>query len=82
MENLNFLKKTLEVLKSEGAKITGAIALIAALTAMTKDMNAQKVVNDRQYNQTGETIKLKQKNVGEDIAKYLYDGGIKRQLQK
>ncbi len=82
MENQNFLKKTVEVLKSKGAQITGALALIAALTAMTKDMNAQKVVNDRQYNQTGETIKLKQENIGEDIAKYLYDGGIKRQLQK
>ena len=27
-------------------------------------------------------IVLKQENIGEDIAKYLYDGGIKRQLQK
>lgn len=49
---------------------------------MTSEANAQTIVNKRERAKIEEKIQLKQEYIGEDIAKYFYDGGIKRQLQQ
>lgn len=76
-----WLQKVADVLKSEVAIITGALAILVALNSAPKSANAQTLVNNKQYGQIIENAKKSQETIWEDAAQFIFWGKMERWLQ-
>jgi len=76
------IKKFEENTKSAIVKMAIMTGLISALTvAVNKTSQAQTLVNKKQHNEILEKTRNAQESIGEDLAKFIFGGGVERWLQ-
>ena len=78
----NSLRKVGQALKSEAALATGTLAIFLALNFATpQEASSQTLMNNNDYWLMIKNAKLSQENIGEDMSKFIFGGGIERRLQ-
>lgn len=80
LEKKSYLQRATETLKSQAAKIAGALAIVAALSAASP-AQAQTIEKKKWYENIEKIVDQAQENLWKDMAKFVFGGGIERDLQ-
>ncbi|MCX6825477.1 MAG: hypothetical protein NTY80_04645 [candidate division SR1 bacterium] len=76
----NYLQKAAAKLKSQAGKIAGALAIAAVLGVATPSFS-QTIEKKKGYEKVEKTADAAQENIGKEMAKFIFGGGIERELQ-